>query len=142
MNGPIPWEVSKLSDLQVLRLNDNQLSGVIPSELGLLSNSVRDLWLKANKLEGTIPAELFWESYRPSSDRTYAEGLYLHDNALSGTIPTEVGKSKWPNIQLHRNALSGSIPKELSQAIGLEAFVIAGNNKVCASMRDFSNTCD
>ena len=41
LSGPIPPELGKLSNLERLFLMDNQLSGAIPSELGKLSNLVQ-----------------------------------------------------------------------------------------------------
>ena len=45
------------SSLEELWLNNNQLSGSIPKELGQLA-SLRRLWLNNNQLSGSIPEEL------------------------------------------------------------------------------------
>ena len=62
-----------------LDLNDNQLSGTIPTQLGNLAN-LEELLLTRNQLTGTIPAEL--------ASLTGLDILALGGNQLTGTIPT------------------------------------------------------
>ena len=62
-----------------LWLDENELSGEIPSELGSLTNLAR-LYLYDNQLTGEIPSEL--------GDLENLEDLYLAGNQLSGCIPT------------------------------------------------------
>ena len=81
-----------------LFLDDNQLSGEIPSELGNLLNLYR-LELDGNRLSGEIPAEL--------GGLPNLEYLFLADNRLSGEIPVELGTI--PNLRLAGNQLSGRI---------------------------------
>ena len=57
LNGSIPMELGGLSNLKRLYLHYNRLSGAIPSELGNLSE-LTNLWLKSNQLSGDIPPEL------------------------------------------------------------------------------------
>lgn len=57
LSGSIPSSLGSLSDLEYLYLNDNDLSGSIPSSLGNLSKLKR-LYLKGNELTGCIPAGL------------------------------------------------------------------------------------
>ena len=67
-----------MNNLQVLPLNDNELTGSIPSELGSLTN-LKELFLSRNQLTGTIPPEL---SNLPNLDK-----LFLSDNQFTGCIP-------------------------------------------------------
>ena len=46
-----------MSELEYLRLSDNQFSGEIPAELGNLSN-LKVLLLRGNRLIGQIPSRL------------------------------------------------------------------------------------
>ena len=57
LNGEIPEELGNLSNLSELYLYENQLSGEIPEELGNLSN-LTELQLCCNELSGEIPSEL------------------------------------------------------------------------------------
>ena len=57
LKGVIPPELGNLSNLEVLALSSNQLTGPIPPELGNLSN-LEVLALSRNQLTGPIPPEL------------------------------------------------------------------------------------
>ena len=61
-----------------LSLDDNQLTGEIPEELGNLSN-LGDLYLSTNQLTGEIPEEL--------GDLSNLQVLRLSGNSLTGCIP-------------------------------------------------------
>jgi len=55
--GNIPAELSRLSSLKVLYLQNNELEGSVPSEFSHLSK-LEVLDLHHNRLSGIIPAEL------------------------------------------------------------------------------------
>ena len=63
-------------------LESNELTGSIPSEIGLLT-SLNSLNFAINELIGSIPSEI--------GLLTSLEELYLCYNALTGTIPSEIG---------------------------------------------------
>jgi len=75
-------ELGMLSKLDRLYLQDNKLSGAIPSEIGLLSN-LQDLFLFNNRLTGSIPSEF--------GRLTNLRRLRLGNNSLTSSIPTEMG---------------------------------------------------
>ena len=104
----------------VLFLNDNELSGEIPPELGSLSNLL-GLDLGGNDLSGEIPAWL-----GSLSNLTH---LYLAGNELSGEIPAELGSlSNLEWLFLSENALSGEIPAELGSLSNLEVLGLSNND--------------
>ncbi|MDE2963436.1 MAG: hypothetical protein OXU26_05965, partial [Acidobacteriota bacterium] len=78
------WHGVTVQDGRVtsLDLNDNQLTGSIPAELGNLVN-LRFLVLDYNQLTGAIPAEL--------GDLANLQNLWLANNQLTGSIPSELG---------------------------------------------------
>ena len=77
LSGEVPSELGNLSNLEWLWLQRNQLSGV-PSELGSLSN-LQTLWLSGNQLTGEIPGEL--------GGLANLQTLWLSGNQLTGCIP-------------------------------------------------------
>ena len=57
LEGVLPKEIGKLTNLQWLYLYNNKLEGEIPKEIGKLTN-LQYLYLSSNKLEGEIPKEI------------------------------------------------------------------------------------
>ena len=82
LEGVLPKEIGKLTNLQKLYLNHNKLEGKIPKEIGKLNNLQR-FSLFSNKLEGEIPKEI--------GKLTNLKCLYLNNNKLEGEIPKEIG---------------------------------------------------
>ncbi|XP_048131305.1 probable LRR receptor-like serine/threonine-protein kinase At3g47570 isoform X2 [Rhodamnia argentea] len=94
----------------------NQLSGVIPSNLGNLRNLSR-LELSDNNLGGTIPSSL--------GNLTKLIGLYLGGNNFRGQIPSHLSNCRSLNLlDLSSNNLGGAIPPQL---IGLSSLTIILN---------------
>ena len=56
MSGPIP-NLSGMTSLDRLKLQDNKLTGGVPAWFGEMTN-LRYLYLHRNPLRGTIPPEL------------------------------------------------------------------------------------
>ena len=120
VSGLIPPELGGLSNLERLDLGFNALSGSIPPELGGLSNLER-LDLGLNALSGSIPPELGGLSNLGS--------LHLYGNDLSGTIPAELGGlSNLGYLYLHGNDLSGVIPPELGGLSNLGSLYLNSND--------------
>ena len=120
MSGMIPPELGQLTNLRYLVLSTNNLSGVIPPELGQLAN-LEELWLNDNMLSGTISLEL--------GRLANIQNLMLHANNLSGTIPPELGQlTNLQSLVLQANNLSGVIPSELGRLSNLEELWLNGNN--------------
>jgi hypothetical protein len=111
-------------ELTNLELDYNNINGLLPPELGLLSNSLERIVLRGGPTSfttGNIPTELGY--------LTRMEVFFLRSNDISGQIPTELGN--WQNLQqldLSRNRLSGRIPSELGNFEELSLFDIGVND--------------
>ena len=104
-----PLRVVELAFSSVRRADDHKLKGVIPPELGNLSE-LRALDLGIKKLTGSIPPEL--------GNLSKLQWLILQHNLLSGSIPPELGNLsnlRWLSIQ--GNNLSGCVPRALSETV-------------------------
>ncbi len=120
LSGTLPNEIGRLTDLRVLYLKGNDLTGEIPPELGLLKK-LYWLSLSNNRLSGSIPREL--------GNQIYLKRLYLRGNSLEGTIPPDIGHLKcleW--LDLSHNNLSGLIPPELGKLSVLECLHLSHNS--------------
>ena len=78
LTGTIPPELGNFARLETLDLSGNTLDGLIPPELGKLAR-LQVLWLYDNHLHGPIPLEL--------GNLTSLRSLYLHGNDLRGPLP-------------------------------------------------------
>jgi Leucine-rich repeat (LRR) protein len=108
--------ICKLANLTHLRLDGNNLHGMIPTELGRLG--LTDLFLANNHLTGTIPTEL----------GCCLERLNLANNKLCGTIPSQLGRIvTLETLCLSNNRLCGSIPTELGLLVGLQRMWLEEN---------------
>ncbi|KAK8959425.1 putative inactive leucine-rich repeat receptor-like protein kinase [Platanthera guangdongensis] len=102
-----------------IALAGKNLSGYIPSELGLLL-FLRRLNLHGNRLSGAIPSQLF--------NATSLHSLFLYDNNLSGHLPPSLcDPPRLQNLDLSRNFLSGTLPTELGGCHQLQRLFLAGN---------------
>ena len=124
LTGSMPAELGSLAGLQQLHLQQNQLTGSIPAELGNLTQ-LNTLWLNQNQLSGAIPAAL--------GNISSLSNLFLGTNQLSGPVPSELGRlTNLQSLQLGQNMLSGPIPSELGDltslfALGLEHNQLTGS---------------
>ncbi|PTQ26530.1 hypothetical protein MARPO_1150s0001, partial [Marchantia polymorpha] len=109
-----------LSNLKLLFLHNNGLSGLIPTSLADLE-SINEINLGNNSLTGGIPPEL--------GRLQYMEYLVLHSNNLTGTIPASLANcSSLRNIRLSKNKLTGTVTQiDFLQLRSLETFSVNGN---------------
>ena len=129
LSGEIPPELGNLANLTELDLRFNQLSGEIPPELGNLAN-LEWLDLGLNQLSGEIPPEL-----GNLANLTLAEPLGY--NQLSGEIPPELGNlANLVALYLGTNELSGEIPPELGNLANLLELDL-GDNQLSGCGSDY-----
>ena len=115
-----------------LVISDNELTGNIPSSLGMLTELI-GMYLDGNKLNGTIPSTLgFLE------DLLY---LQLNNNQLSGFIPSTLGSlTNIESLYLHSNPLlQGNIHSNLCSlqpTTNLTIYIDCNSSIICP------NGCD
>ena len=143
LNGTIPPELGRLSDLQVLYLHRNNLTGEVPGTLNSLSKlrllylydngltgisdelgpgmtELRRLFAQRNDLTGEIPSGL--------GSMTNLDWLTLYSNQLTGEIPAELGGlTRLKRLYVHENGLTGEIPRELAGVSSLTHLLLHRN---------------
>ena len=107
VSGRIPPELGYLTGLRELYISDNQLFGPIPPEIGGLDD-LTQIDLTGNQLTGEIPPELA----KLADLRT----LRLNRNRLTGPVPPELGRlASLTRLELNENRLTGPIPARVRQ---------------------------
>eukprot|EP00736_Rhodelphis_marinus_P009756 Rmarinus@m.473 len=109
--------ICELSNLRVLDVRDNDMTGSIPDCFGGLQN-LNHLMLPGNQLEGTIPETLC------DLSPTNLVSLAIQDNRdLSGTIPSCYGNLQaCREVYLASQSASGTIPPSLCSLPDVAAF--------------------
>ena len=105
--------VAENGSVSSISLRENNLSGVLPEEIGDLTR-LKTLYLDYNHIAGSIPFSL--------CELENLEDLHLEYNSLIGSIPDKLAdlfirsSSKYWAIDLSANRLSGVIPKGVAQS--------------------------
>lgn len=122
LSGTIPTEVGLATGLEWMVMIENQLSGSLPTELGLLSNMLL-ADLSSTRLSGTIPSQIGrWTSLT---------SLVVRQNPqLTGALPSEIGllTNLSLNLDCSGNALTSSLPTEIGCLVLLQELSFLGND--------------
>ena len=120
LSGPLPGELWDLTNLQEINLTDNGFTGTLPAELGHLVE-LRKLTLTCNALAGSLPPEI-------GALRELRE-IDLFGNLLSGEIPTSIGRlSRLERVSLGSNYyMTGPIPPGIGGLTNLESLSFGSN---------------
>ncbi|XP_075635436.1 uncharacterized protein LOC142607720 [Castanea sativa] len=125
ISGPIPEDFGNLKNLQALDLGNNKLTGSIPSALGHLTN-LWGLGLDSNKITGSIPDIL--------GDLKNLQILILGNNKLTGLIASALriftNLHNLTRLYLESNQFNGSIPLEIGNMKSLTDLNLSNNNIV------------
>ncbi|GLT53055.1 hypothetical protein SLA2020_263520 [Shorea laevis] len=135
--GLIPFEIFNISTIREIAMPFNNLSGHIPSNVGLFLPNLQHLYLERNKLSGTIPSSISNASQLTelALNATHSRDQFLNHlgiiprgignlsnliilslrtNELAGPIPTTVGRlNKLQALRLDYNRLNGPISSDL-----------------------------
>ncbi|KAJ4837188.1 hypothetical protein Tsubulata_030086 [Turnera subulata] len=120
--GEIPSGFGSFANLEVLVLDKNRLSGIIPPSICNIS-TLRSLSLRENALRGNIPEGI--------GRLANLETLDLYDNSLSGPIPMSAfNMSSLMTMKLGRNRLNGSLPDDICQNLPNLTWFFIGPNEI------------
>lgn len=120
LSGTIPTELGVLSNLAVLGMEQGSTSGRIPSQLGNLENMIF-IDLDFNELIGSIPPEIY--------QLTKLQTLDLNVNSLTGRLDNSIGAlTDLEFVQLQNNLFTGTIPSEVGGLESLETFNVHKND--------------
>ncbi|CAB9496615.1 Leucine Rich Repeat [Seminavis robusta] len=127
LNGPLPWEITRLSLLRGLRLSSNMLTGTLPPRLfsKKAGFALETLGLSSNQISGAIPAEWVANLLEGNGELAY---LDLYGNTLTGKIPSELGQLPLKRLILATNTLTGSIPQEIFNQTSLQWLFLGKND--------------
>ena len=119
INGSIPVELGKLTQLKYIDVRYQHLSGSLPTEIGNSENLER-LYLSNNQLSGSIPSSI--------GNLKQLKELQLYGNQLSGSIPSSIGNLKnLEQLDLSNNQIS-DIPSSIVDMIKLKILRLASND--------------
>ncbi|XP_059635005.1 probable inactive receptor kinase At2g26730 [Cornus florida] len=120
LSGQIPSDFSNLKLLRSVYLQNNQFSGEFPSSFTEMPRMTR-LDLSSNNFTGTIPFAV--------NNLTHLTGLFLENNGFSGKLPS-INQESLIDFNVSNNHLNGSIPATLSK---FPASAFAGNIDICGA---------
>ncbi|XXG61832.1 hypothetical protein AAC387_Pa05g0339 [Persea americana] len=121
LSGLLPQELGQLSDLELLDLSGNGFSGPIPKQLEKC-NKLRSLKLDGNNLNGSILFQI-------GNLENLGEILDLSQNLLTGEVPSQFRElKKLEKLSLSHNMLSGSIPSTFEELFSLSSVDVSYND--------------
>ncbi|KAH6559359.1 hypothetical protein KP509_1Z012100 [Ceratopteris richardii] len=150
LRGRIPDGVlSSLSELRVLSLHSNKLSGPLPEDL-FNCTKLRSIFLQHNFFSGELPRlspitplirlNLAYNNFSGTIPASYASferlgTLYLQNNSFTGSLPGFVSLlPKLAQFSVANNTFNGSVSPSLQREFGASAF--EGNNFCGAPLFD------
>lgn len=121
LSGIIPPQLGAMTQVEIIDLSFNNLSGSLPASLASCVN-LYYLNLSSNKLTGSIPSNL-------GTSLQSLLVLNLSQNSISGQIPQELGNlTSLQKLDLSFNSLSGEIPDSLQNLHALSFLNVSYNN--------------
>ncbi|MBS7252454.1 leucine-rich repeat domain-containing protein [Flavobacterium branchiicola] len=106
LQGQLPEEIGKLSQLETLALFNNEIEGSLPASFYSIT-TLKVLLLNSNKLSGSLSNEV--ENFKA------LQNFSLFDNRFEGEIPAELEKlHNLSEMNLSYNKFKGSVSKSLT----------------------------
>ena len=127
LTGVLPIEVGNLINLEQLDISENMMFGTIPTTLGSCV-TLEFLAMRRNFFQGVIPSSL--ESLRG------IEVPDLSNNNLSGNIPKFLEFWDLQILNLSYNQFEGEVPTE-GVFKNMSATLLKANDKLCGGILEF-----
>ncbi|XP_073150150.1 probable LRR receptor-like serine/threonine-protein kinase At3g47570 isoform X2 [Henckelia pumila] len=121
------------TNLQILDVGQNLISGSLPDSVGNLSRQLNKLSMFSNQIQGNIPSGI--------GNLVGLDVLYLQDNILDGPIPSSIGKLL--NLQrlfLAVNRFTNELPYSLGN-LTLLNLVFLGENNISGNVPSSIGNC-
>ena len=120
LTGSFPVTIlAQLPNLRNIDFSENNLTGVIPPEIGNLT-SLQNLDVAVNQLSGTLPPQL--------GQITSLQRINFSSNRLTGPIPVELRALRnLEELGLYNNQLTGGLPRELADLVNLRILTLSSN---------------
>ena len=120
ISGTIPETLENLMNLIVLYMDMNLFTGVIPSYIGKFP-MMQIFSLSGNNFSGQIPNNL--------GNLTQLIQLYLSQNKLEGSLPSSIGNCQnLESLDVSQNYLSGVIPWQVFDLYSLSLLLNLSHN--------------
>ncbi|KAM7477808.1 hypothetical protein LguiA_026021 [Lonicera macranthoides] len=120
ITGTIPISICTASDLSVLDMSNNSLSGPIPLCLIKMSKTLGVLNLGKNRLSGNLSGTF--------KKNCHLQTLDLHDNQLEGKVPDSISNCTWLEVlNLGNNQINDTFPCFLNNSTNLRVLVLRSN---------------
>ncbi|GKV31247.1 hypothetical protein SLEP1_g39958 [Rubroshorea leprosula] len=127
LSGVIPSNLGSLRNLQhlgslkVLDFGGNNFRGELPTSIANLSTKLEHLWMGKNQISGKISKEI--------GNLVSLTTLHMSMNYITGEIPLSIGRlDKLSELYLYGNRISGLIPSVLGNITQLQELGLYDNN--------------
>jgi len=126
-------KTGKMENLFAMWLDNNLITGGIPTEIGALT-ILASISITNATLTGTIPTEM--------GKLTNLRRLWLYQNDLKGSIPTQLAKLTGLEVfEIQNNSkLTGTVPAEICASVKASTFVDKSLTATCSNV-DCANCC-